>query len=64
MIETELQVEMRRYIKLTEGWSGNHRYQIMCAWMGTIRMREMNDFLSRQAAEEATQQPEARGNHG
>jgi hypothetical protein len=51
MVETELQVEMRRYIKLTEGWSGHHRYKILCTWMGTARMKDMNDFLAAQARE-------------
>jgi len=49
MVETELQVEMRRYIELTEGWNGHHRFKILCAWMGTARMREMNEFLAKQA---------------
>ena len=53
MDETELQVEMTRYIELTNAWTGFHRYKILCSWMGTMRMREMNDFLSRQMAEEA-----------
>lgn len=48
MFETELQVEMTRYIKLTEGWSGNHRFKVLCSWTGVARMREMNNFLSAQ----------------
>jgi hypothetical protein len=48
MVETELQVEMRRYIKLTEGWTGFKRYKILCAWMGMARMRDMNCFLEAQ----------------
>lgn len=58
MFETELQVEMSRYIKLTEGWSGNHRFKILCTWMGTMRLREMNDFLAAQAAGEPGQHSE------
>jgi hypothetical protein len=53
MFETELQIEMTRYVELTKTWTGFHKYKVLCAWMGTLRMREMNDFLSRQAAEEA-----------
>ena len=55
MFETEMQVEMSRYIKLSKDWSGFKKYMVLCAWMGTVRMREMNDFLTRQAAEGAKQ---------
>jgi len=43
---------MSRYIKLTEGWSGHHRYKILCSWMGMARMKDMNDFLAKQQATE------------
>jgi hypothetical protein len=52
VFETELQIEMSRYIELTKSWTGFKKYKILCAWMGTIRMREMNDFLAKQLAEE------------
>jgi hypothetical protein len=52
LFETELQVEMSRYIELTKTWTGFKRYKVLCAWMGTLRLREMNDFLVRQVEEE------------
>ena len=52
MFETELQIEMSRYIELSKPWAGFKKYKVLCAWMGTIRMREMNDFLVAQAKEQ------------
>jgi hypothetical protein len=52
MYEIELQKEMTRYIELTKGWSGPHKYKILCSWMGAVRMRAMNDFLGAQSAKE------------
>jgi len=53
ILVTELEVEMQRYVLLTKGWSGHHRYRVMANWMGTLRFREMNDFLEAQFAEKA-----------
>lgn len=49
---TELEKEMERYIELTKGWSGNHRFKVMANWMGMSRMRDMNDHLEKLHSEQ------------
>lgn len=43
----EFEKQIQRFMQLTAGMSVDQRLSVIFAWMGMVRLKEMNDFLEK-----------------